>query len=186
MIDTKQKLIECLEIEKKLYRDIGYKGKIHALLTQCEVGKIFKYMYFLRKDEYYSNKEKNLVDSIISVYYRRMHNHLGLKLGINIPINTFGKGLLIYHSQGIIVHRNTRCGENCRLHGLNCIGNNGSETEKSNGCPQIGDELDLGVGAKIIGDIKLGNGIKVGCNAVVCKSCTKDEVVLIGIPAIIK
>lgn len=184
MIDTKQKLIECLEIEKKLYQDIGYKGKIHAALTQCEVGKIFEYMVFLRKDEYYSNKEKKLGDSIKAAYYRRMHNRLGLKLGLSIPINTFGKGLLIYHSQGIIVHRNTRCGEYCRLHGLNCIGNNGSE--KVDGCPQIGNELDLGVGAKIIGNIKLGNGVKVGSNAVVCKSCTKDNAVLIGIPAKIK
>lgn len=184
MIDTKQKLIETLELEEKLYRNIGYRGKIHSALTQCEVGKIFKYIIFLRKDEFYSNKRKTIIDKIMGAYYRRMHNYLGLKLGISIPINTFGKGLLIYHSQGIIIHRNVRCGDYCKLHGLNCIGNNGSE--EINGCPQIGDELDLGVGAKIIGNIKMGKGIKVGCNAVVCKSCIEDNVVLIGIPAEIK
>lgn len=184
MIDTKGKLIECLEIEEKLYRNIGYKGKIHATLTQCEVGKIFRYIVFLRNDEYYSNKQKTLCDRIKGAYYRRMHNHLGLELGISIPINTFGKGLLIYHSQGIIVHRDARCGEYCKLHGLNCIGNSGSE--ETSGCPQIGNKLDLGVGAKIIGNIKLGDEVKVGCNAVVCKSCDKDSVILIGIPAKIK
>ena len=126
MIDTKQKLIECLEIEKKLYREIGYKGKAHAFFTQCEVGKIYEYIKCLRHDEFYSNiKKASAWIKIKKAYYRRKHNILGIKLGISIPINTFGKGLLIYHSQGIIVHRDSRNGDFCKLHGFNCIGNNG-------------------------------------------------------------
>ena len=182
MIDTKEKLRECLETEENLYRNIGYKGKMHAALTRCEVGRIFEYVVSLRKDEYYSNKEKKYIwDNIKAVYYRRKHNVIGIELGMSIPINTFGKGLLIYHSQGIIVHRNSRSGEYCRLHGLNCIGNNGSEG--LSGYPQIGNCLDLGVGAKIIGDVELGNNIKVGSNAVVCKSYPEDDITLIGVPA---
>lgn len=41
------------------------------------------------------------------------------------------------------------------MHGGNCIGNNGIR-DKS---PSIGDGLDLGIGAKVIGDMKLGNNI---------------------------
>lgn len=182
MIDARDKLLECLELEKSLYRSIGYKGKLHAFLTQCEVGKIYNYIKYLRFDEYYVNKKtKNFLDIIVGAYCRMKHNKIGVQLGVSIPTNTFGKGLLIYHSQGIIVNKETRCGDNCKLHGLNCIGNNGSKVK--GGCPQIGDNLDLGVGAKIIGDISLGNNITVGCNAVVCKSCVKNGVTLIGIPA---
>lgn len=182
MIDTQEKLMECMKIEKALYRSIGYKGSVHAFFTQCEVGKIYRYIQYLRFDEYYTNKrEKNTLDKICGAYFRMRHNKLGVQLGMSIPINTFGKGLLVYHSQGIIVHRDSRCGNNCKLHGLNCIGNSG--TEKNCGYPQVGNNLDLGVGAKIIGNIRLGNNIKIGSNAVACKTCVMDNAVLIGIPA---
>ena len=118
MIDSKVKLYECLSIEKQLYASIGYKGKIHSFVTQCEVGKIYHYIVALRKDEYFSNtRRKNLLNRLFAIYYRRQHNSIGNYLGIKIPINTFGKGLLIYHSQGIIVHKDVRCGDYCKLHG---------------------------------------------------------------------
>lgn len=157
MIDSKEKLPECLKIEEQLYQSIGYKGKIHSLITQCEVGKIHRFMVILRKDEYYTNtKNKSLLNKVCAIYYRRKHNVLGERLGVSIPVNTFGKGLLIYHPQGIIVHRDSRCGEYCKLHGLNCIGNNGVGGGENNS-PRIGNYLDLGIGAMVIGNVGLPN-----------------------------
>lgn len=180
MIDTKEKLDEYLKIEKELYREIGYKGKLHAWISCCEVGKIYAYIESLRKDEYYTNKtEKNLSDKLKAVYYRHKHNRLGVLLGISIPINTFGKGLLIYHSHGIIVHRDCRNGEFCKLHGLNCIGNNGAD----GGVPQLGNYVDVGVGAVIIGNIVIASHTKVAANSVICKSFSNDYQVLAGVPA---
>lgn len=184
MIDSKQVLREYLKVEEEEYRKIGYKGKLHSIITGCEVGQIVRYMKVLRKDEYYTNTQKNFIKIVPAIYYRRKHNKLGIKLGISIPVNTFGKGLIIYHSQSIIVHKDVRCGEYAKLHGLNCIGNNGSERyEKLLSVPQIGNGLDLGIGAIIIGNIKIGDHVKVAANAVVCKSCEKDNTKLIGIPA---
>ena len=103
-------------------------------------------------------------------------------LGMSIPVNTFGKGLMIYHCQGIVVHKDARCGDNCKLHGMNCIGNNGRGSGKDN-CPVIGNGLDLGVGAKIIGNVRIADNVAVGANAVVCHSEERAGSVLIGIPA---
>lgn len=180
MIDSKEKLNKCLEIEKNLYQEIGYKGKLHALLSGCEIGKIYTYIETLRRDEYYTNKNsRSFIDKLKKAYYHRKHNKMGVLLGMSIPVNTFGEGLLVYHSQGIIVHKNSRIGKYCKLHGLNCIGNSGSE----GGLPKLGDHVDIGVGAAIIGDITLASHTKVAANSVVCKSFRKEYQVLAGVPA---
>lgn len=182
MFKTKKELKECLKIEENLYRSIGYKGKLHSFITQCEVGKLFQFIIYLRKDEYYSNISGNAITKIKNLYYRRKHNQLGWKLGVSIPCNTFGKGLLIYHSQGIIVHRNARCGDYCKIHGNVCIGNNGADMKEQN-TPVIGDYVDIGVGSSIIGGIFLGNYTKIAAGAVVCNSYENDGEILVGIPA---
>ena len=180
MINTREKLNDCLKIERKLYQEIGYKGKLHAWISACEIGKIYAYIEALRKDEYYTNKNsKNFIDSLKKAYFHRRHNRLGVQLGMSIPINTFGKGLVVYHSQGIIVHKDSRNGEFCKLHGLNCIGNNGAD----GGVPKLRDYVDIGVGAVIIGDVIIASHTKVAANSVVCKSFTNDNQVLAGVPA---
>lgn len=185
MIDTREKLNECLEVEEKLYRTIGYKGRLHGLVTQCEIGKLYRFIEVLRKDEFYSNTGTGVLGKIKSLYYRRLHNKLGVQLGISIPVNTFGKGLLIYHSQGIIVHKDVRCGEFCKLHGMNCIGNSGND-KPGNNVPLLGDDIDIGVGASIIGPVVIADNAKIAAGAVVCKSCQIENAVLIGVPAYIK
>lgn len=182
MIDTKAKLNEYLKVEEGLYRAIGYKGKFHSIITQCEVGKIFLFIKVLRKDEFYSNTSGGMIRKIASLYYRRRHNIIGQQLGISIPINTFEKGLLIYHSQGIIVHKDVRCGEYCKLHGLNCIGNNGNE-KAGNNVPVIGSNVNIGVGASVIGAVFIASNTIIAAHALVCKSCLDEGGVLIGIPA---
>lgn len=91
----------------------------------------------------------------------------------------FGKGLQIYHHGSIIVNGKARVGENCQLHGNNCIGNNG----KTWGAPVIGNNVDIGFGAVIIGEIELADDIKVAAGAVVVKSCTVSGTTLAGVPA---
>ena len=183
MISNKAKYKEYIELETELYRKIGYKNFLHSFVTQCEVGKIYSYVKALRKDEYYSNTcGKSLIKKAFLLYYRKKHNLLGVKLGISIPINTFGKGLLIYHSQGIIVHRDVRCGENCKLHGLTCIGNNGKEEGVQN-TPKLGDNIDIGVGAILIGDIRVANNVSIAAGAVLCKSVYEENCIVAGVPA---
>ena len=78
-----------------------------------------------------------------------------------------------------MVNSKCRIGKNCQLHGNNCIGNDG----KTEGVPVIGDNCNIGFGASIIGDIRLGNNVTIGAGAVVNKSFEGDNIVLAGVPA---
>ncbi|MDM8125530.1 serine O-acetyltransferase [Mediterraneibacter glycyrrhizinilyticus] len=139
---------------------------------------IGRYLHLLRLDEYFTNR-KSILHQVVKVVIRRRRNRLAVKLGFTISPNCFGKGLLIWHYGNIVVNGDAKVGENCILHGDNCIGNNGSDTK----APIIGDNVDIGVGAKIIGDIYIADNCKIGAGAVVVKSCYHQGATLVGIPA---
>ncbi|XIH16399.1 serine acetyltransferase [Priestia aryabhattai] len=146
------------------------------MLTREHEGTIWKYQKLLRKEEYYFKKGSR----IISTYYRYRKNRMGERLGITIPKGTFDSGLLIWHYGNIVVNAHSKIGKNCVLHGDNCIGNKGTG---ASGAPIIGDNVDIGVGAKIIGNVTIANNVVIGAGAIVNKSCLEENVVLAGVPA---
>ena len=178
------------DYKEYLHRDMGFyyasstKVRFFYWLFRDPCYDIAKYIRLLRREEYHAN-----CGAFPSVYHTLMSwralarkNKLGNKLGFKIPRNCVGPGLTIYHHGQIIINEDARIGADCRLHGGNCIGNNG----KKQAAPQIGDRLDLGFGACIIGDVTLGNGVVVGANAVVVKSVPEDDITLVGVPARMK
>ena len=104
---------------------------------------------------------------------------LKLLLNTDLPGGaTFGPGLKIFHPYGILVNDEAVIGGWCTLRAGVVIGNKGTK----GGCPVIGESCDFGAGAKIIGDITLGDGCVVGANAVVTKSFPCGSI-LGGVPA---
>ncbi len=188
MITTKQELKRVRTIERKLY--LGEEKNLFRNMVLCfthePVYEIWKYVHTLRKCEYLKNSaDKKECSYILKVYYkvclafcRRRLYARGGAYGIFISENCFDEGLLLYHGN-VVVNSLTRVGKNCRIHGNNCIGNNG----KNNKTPILGDNIDIGFGAGIYGDVKLAEGIKIGANAVVLKSWEEPNVTLVGIPA---
>ncbi|MGL4724402.1 MAG: serine acetyltransferase [Scandinavium sp.] len=85
---------------------------------------------------------------------------------VEIPWQTqIGAGLRIYHAHCIVLNRDVIIGNNCILrHGVT-IGN----ATDDGSCPKIGDNVEFGAGAIVIGEITLGEGAKVGAGAVVTK-----------------
>lgn len=179
MIQNKQDLKLYLKQDMHFYKNASIWDRFINRVTSDPIYFISKYIKLLRLEEYYYNSRKDFVGKIVYLYFFRKKNKLGNKLGFKIPHNTVEAGLTIYHHGEIIVNENAKIGENCKLHGGNCIGNNGIY-DKS---PIIGNNLDLGIGAKIIGNVKLGNNIRVGANAVVTKSFENDNLILVGLPA---
>jgi len=118
---------------------------------------------------------------LISVPYSYLYFLLGLAVGIEIPLDTeIGPGFYIGHWGGIIVHSKTVVGCNCNIsHGVT-IGEGGRG--EGRGVPSIGDRVYIGPGAKLFGDITVGNDVAIGANAVVNKSVPAGAVVG-GIPA---
>lgn len=97
----------------------------------------------------------------------------------DIPLNSkIGGGLLIPHPNGIVIHPDAEIGVNCLIHQQVTIG----VKRGSSKAPQIGGHVDIGAGAKIIGNIKIGNHALIGANAVVTKD-VPDYAIVAGIPA---
>lgn len=182
MISSKKDLQAYLAADMAFFYRQSKHERIMNRLTGDAAYWIAKYVRLLRKEEYYANVRKDPLGKIGAIFYLTRKNKLGNRLGFRIPRNCFGPGLSIYHHGCIIVNESARIGANCRLHGNNCIGNNGKADEN----PKIGDDLDLGFGAVIIGNVTLENGVKVGANATVVRSFAEDGITLTGTPAIKK
>ena len=70
-------------------------------------------------------------------------------------------------------------GENCRIQENVTIGATGGSIK----APQLGNNIFIGSGARIIGDITVADNIAIGANAVVTKSFTENDITLGGVPA---
>lgn len=183
MIENKQQLKEILHFERELYWGTGKEANYQyllALLKDHPNYRVWKYNILLRKaGYYYAIRKDNILAAFCYFWYCRKKNRLGRKLGIELNERTFGKGLVIYHTQGIVVNGLAVVGENCHLHGNNCIGTDGKSTE----CPIIGNNVVLGVGAKVLGGVKIADNITIGAGAVVLKSFEEEGITIGGIPA---
>lgn len=178
MIKTRKQLKEAINIERKLYLGSDKKKYLETVLMKEPSVRIFKYLVYLRKMEYY-HSNCGVFQKLGYAYFRRKKNILGERLGIEMWDLSFEPGLKIDHASGIVVNGYARIGKNCRLHGKNCIGNNGLNYT----APKIGNNVDLGVGASVIGDVELADNIIVAAGAVVVKSCFTEGAVLAGVPA---
>lgn|SRR3989338_9051490 len=100
--------------------------------------------------------------------------------GISVPPSVDVKaGFYIGHFGGIIIHYKVRIGKNCSIGTGVVVGTRGLGDE---GVPVIGDNVYVGVGAKILGAVKIGNNVKIGANAVVLTD-VPDNATAVGIPA---
>ena len=180
MIKNRDELKEYIKSDNNWYHPQNMKFKIIDCITSNSGYVLKKYLIFLRKAEYHlNNSGASRRHTYLYWYYEGKKNRLGRTLGIEIYPNCFGKGLQIWHTGGIVVHPDVRVGENCILHGGNCIGNKGQVDV----VPQIGNNVDIGYGACIIGNIQIADNTVIGANAVVIKSVNESNETVVGIPA---
>lgn len=180
MIVSKKKFYEFVLADNNWGKPVSIKERIVERVVNYPSYILRQYLLFLRKQEYYVNTaDNNKIKGLLGLYYERKKNNLGIQLGIEIGPNCFEKGLQIYHVGSIIVNPAVKAGENVKLHGANCIGNNG----KSNAVPKLGNNIDIGYGAVIIGDIEIADNVKIGANAVVLESILEEGCTVVGIPA---
>ena len=94
----------------------------------------------------------------------------------------FWAGNLVSLSEqvALIVNPKSRIGKNCTIHGNCCIGSKGGIPDDS---PVIGDNVDIGQNAQILGGITVADGVRIGAGAIVTKSILIPDVTVVGIPA---
>lgn len=92
---------------------------------------------------------------------------------------SIGKGSrFAYKGIGVVIHARSTIGENCLIGQNITIGGKDGDAEP----PRIGDGVYIAAGARIIGDISIGDNCKIGANAVVNKTFPANSV-LAGVPA---
>ena len=100
--------------------------------------------------------------------------------GIEIhPGAQISRGLFIDHGMGVVVGETTIIGENVTLFQGVTLGGTGKETGKRH--PTIGNNVVVGTGAKVLGNIKIGDNSYIGANAVVIKDVPANATV-VGVP----
>jgi serine O-acetyltransferase len=105
------------------------------------------------------------------------HRFWSIVTGADIPLNCqIGGGLLLPHPNGVVIHPGSTIGPNCLIFQQVTLG------DRNGGVPQLGGHVDIGVGAKIIGQITLSNHSAVGANAVVLLDVPENHIA-IGVPA---
>lgn len=100
----------------------------------------------------------------------------GIELPCEVPV---GRNFVIEHSGGMVVSGYARIGDNCRIRPGVIIGLARIEEPCA---PTIGNNVDIGAGAKLIGGIVIGDNVRIGANAVVVRDVPPDSIA-VGIPA---
>jgi putative colanic acid biosynthesis acetyltransferase WcaB len=104
-------------------------------------------------------------------------------LGVELPRKlTVGKNLIFYHGQGLVVNFKTIIGENCVLRNGVTIGHKKLADGSLSNAPRIGNNVDIGANACIIGDITIGDNVIIGAGAVVIKDIPANSIA-VGNPA---
>jgi putative colanic acid biosynthesis acetyltransferase WcaB len=94
-----------------------------------------------------------------------------LLLGFELPVTaTVGPGLRIFHRNGIVVSAHATLGRDCQLRHAVTVGNRTDRAGREIGVARIGDDVDLGAGCAVIGDIEVGDHARIGALAVVTRS----------------
>jgi serine O-acetyltransferase len=111
----------------------------------------------------------------------RFISHLGRWLtGIEIhPGATIGRRFFIDHGMGVVIGETAEIGDDCTLYHGVTLGGTSWEVGKRH--PTLANNVVVGAGAKVLGPIKLGEGCRVGSNAVVVKDVPAFGTV-VGIP----
>ena len=165
------KVIKELFIDaKNIYeKDPACKNILHAVLLYPG----FHVLVFHRIAHFFHSLGFKFIARLISQIARFI-------TGIEIhPGAKIGKRLFIDHGMGIVIGETTTIGDNCTIYHGVTLGGTGKEKEKRH--PNIGNNVIIGCGAKVLGPIKIGDNVKIGANAVVLKEVF-DNATIVGVP----
>lgn len=105
-------------------------------------------------------------------------------IGLDLdPRTRIGIGLRIFHGYGVVIHRDAKIGRNCTLRQGVTIGNKGVSAA-AGACPVIGDNVEFGAGAVVVGGIKIGNDVLVGANTVISRDIPDRVIASVAPPMI--
>lgn len=104
-----------------------------------------------------------------------VYRYIYLQFNCSIPYTTeIGKNVEIAHGIGIVLHQYSKIGEGTIIYQNVTLGNSMG--------PKVGKNCIIGTGACLLGNIKIGDNVKIGANSVVLND-VPDNCTVVGIPA---
>jgi serine O-acetyltransferase len=119
----------------------------------------------------------------LSFFYKVWFKLVQIVTNVELPCEVdIGSNFVIDHFGGIVISGYAKFGDNCRIRSGVVVGVQRVDDLRA---PVIGNNVDIGTGAKILGPIKIGDNVLIGANAVVI-SDVPDNCIAVGVPATIK
>jgi serine O-acetyltransferase len=115
---------------------------------------------------------------VYHILYKLVQIVAGVELPCEVPV---GRGFVIDHFGGIIISGYAKFGDGCRIRNGVVVGLRRVEDKRA---PTIGNNVDIGAGAKLLGPINVGDNVRIGANAVVLCD-VPDNSIAVGVPAVV-
>ena len=180
-IKTRKELREILNYENKCRHLPEVKSALGWVKADLKYfihpGSPRMYMYGLRCEEYWMRKKWA---KLITALLRSKRRKLSFRTGISLYPNVADIGVTVNHGK-CVVSKFAKIGRDCVILSDVTIGEAGGS--HGHGAPVIGQRVLISSGARIIGEIKIADGVVVGANAVVTKDILEPNITVGGIPA---
>ncbi|MEB8207433.1 serine O-acetyltransferase [Mammaliicoccus sciuri] len=157
------------DIQMVFGQDPAARSSFEVVMTYSGLHAIWSYLianWFFKKKMYFIARSI----SQIARFFTGVEIHPGA---------TIGKRLFIDHGMGIVIGETCRIGNNVTIYQGVTLGGTGKERGKRH--PDIGDNVLIAAGAKVLGNIEVGNNVNIGANSVVLKD-VPDYSTVVGIP----
>ena len=125
--------------------------------------------------------EPKLLRAPLTVIYRFLYRFVRNVYGIELPYTVkLGRRVIFEHQHGIVIHGGCVIGDDCIIRQGVTLGNR--SLDRPFDAPQLGNRVNIGAGAKILGKVQLGDDVNIGANAVVLGDVEAGKTA-VGIPA---
>jgi serine O-acetyltransferase len=116
-----------------------------------------------------------------SILYRALFRKVRNTYGIELPYTVkLGRRVVIEHQSGIVIHGECSIGDDCIIRQGVTMGNR--YLDRPFDAPKLGNRVNVGAGAKIFGNVTIGDDANIGANAVVLSDIPPGKTA-VGIPA---
>lgn len=157
------------DIQMVFEQDPAARSSFEVIMTYSGLHAIWSYLianWFYKRKMYFIAR----VISQVSRFFTGVEIHPGA---------TIGRRLFIDHGMGIVIGETCRIGDNVTIYQGVTLGGTGKERGKRH--PDIGDNVLIAAGAKVLGNIEVGSNVNIGANSVVLKD-VPDFSTVVGIP----
>ena len=167
-ISTWQLIKEDWSYHRKDWRHPGFRA--------LAVYRFGEWVYALK-----SKFAQAILRKIYGILFRYLRNHYGIEIARGAKI---GRGVVIGHHTGVVIGPNVEIGNRCLIRHNVTIGAASNDQTKLK--PKIGNHVQIGAGAQIVGNVTVGEGTRIGSNAVVTTDVGPNSIVFVEKPKTIQ